>query len=137
MDQVYQSLARSHSSILNSGYMLYTVKVLYSKTIFFTDEEYYVKFGRRLNIQSVVEQPEIYIVAKCSDTIAQKLAYIDVRREDLKEMETPLVVNDVVLKDTMRFFQGTYFIQAICIESATPPINCLLTDFSVICYVKL
>ena len=97
-----------HSSILNSGYMLYTAKVIFSETIFYTDEEYFVKFGRKLNIQSVVEQPEIYIVAKCADTIAEKLAYIDVRREDLKEMEVPLVINNVVLEDTMRFFQGMY-----------------------------
>ena len=34
--------------------------------------------GKKLNVQSVVEQPEIYIMAKCADTIAEKLSYVKV-----------------------------------------------------------
>lgn len=58
--------------------MLYTVKVIYSEAIFYTDDEYYKKSGKKLNVQSVVEQPEIYIMAKCADTIAEKLSYVKV-----------------------------------------------------------
>ena len=95
-----------HSSILNSGYMLYTIKVIFSKSIFYTDQEFFAKSGRHMNIQSIVEQPEIYIVAKCADTIAEKLSYVDIRREDVLEKKAPLIIDDVTLTDNLRFFQG-------------------------------
>ena len=49
---------------------------------------------------------EIYILASCNDSIAEKLAYIEARREDLVELSIPLSVGEVKIFDTMRFFQG-------------------------------
>ena len=54
----------------------------------------------------MVEHPEIYIMAKCADTIAEKPSYVKVRRDDVIQMNTPLVINNTTLKDSMRFFQG-------------------------------
>lgn len=88
--------------------MLYTTKVLYSKEDYFTDDEMLESTGKRIDVQSIVEQPQIYIVAQCNDTIAEKLSYIQARREDIIEMLEPLVIDGVVLNDTMRFFQGIY-----------------------------
>lgn len=62
--------------------------------------------GRQMDVQSIVEQPQIYIVAQCDDTIAEKLTYIPARRDDVLEMSEPLVVDGFMLNDTMRFFQG-------------------------------
>ena len=59
-----------------------------------------------MNIRSIVEQPEIYIVAKCTDTIAEKLSYVNIGREDILEMKAPLIIDDVTLTDNLRFFQG-------------------------------
>ena len=98
-----------HSSILSSGYMLYTTKVLYSKDEFFTDKEMFESTCRQMDIQSIVEQPQIYIVAQCDDTIAEKLSYVPARRDDIIEMSHPLIVDGVLLNDTMRFFQDIIY----------------------------
>ena len=106
-----------HSSILSNGFLFYTTKVIYSKDLFYTDNEYEELTGKRLDVQSIVEQPEIYIVAQCHDSIAEKLSYSEIRREDILCMAEPIDIEGVRLKDSMRFFQGkkslatiTYFI---------------------------
>ena len=96
-----------HSSLLSSGVLVYTVKVIFSKRIFLTNKEVLEKTGKTINVQSLVEQPHIYIFAHCGDTIANKLSYVSLRREDILEMQTPLIATDgTILNDTMRFFQG-------------------------------
>ena len=98
-----------HSSLLSSGVLVYTVIILYSKRIFLTNEEVLAKTGRKINVQSLVEQPHIYIFAHCGDTIASKLSYIAIRREDILQLQTPLITSSGIrLDDTLRFFQGIY-----------------------------
>ena len=86
--------------------MVYTTKVVYSKDLYLTDDEFLKKTGQRVNIQSIIEQPSIHIFAQCADSIAEKLSYVSLRREDILEMADPLIVNGLIVKDRMRFFQG-------------------------------
>ena len=98
-----------HSSLLSSGVSIYTVKIIYSKQIFLTNDEVLAKTGRKINVQSLVEQPHIYIFAHCADTIASKLSYIAIRREDILDLKTPLTTSTGIrLGDTLRFFQGIF-----------------------------
>ena len=46
-----------HASVLIFGFLLYTIKVLYSENIFMTDEEYKKSSGKALDVQSFVEKP--------------------------------------------------------------------------------
>ena len=97
-----------HSSLL-SRVLIYTVKIIYSKQIFLTNDEVLAKTGRKINVQSLVEQPHIYIFAHCGDTIACKLSYIAIRREDILDLKTPLTTSSGIrLDDTLRFFQGIF-----------------------------
>ena len=91
---------------MNSGYLLYTVKVIFSKDVFYTDEEMWNKFQKKINVQSVVEQPEIYIVAQCQDSIAEKLSYVSNRREDALDLAQPIFIGNVKINDKLRFFIG-------------------------------
>ena len=95
-----------HTSMLGSGYPLYTVKTLYSKDIYYTDKEMLDKFNRTVNVQSLVEQPQIFLIGQCADSIEQKLSYVATRMKAMEQMASPLIVNDVLLKDEMRFFIG-------------------------------
>ena len=45
-----------------------------------------------VDVQSLVERPEIYILASCDDTIAEKLSYVEARREDLLDLSTPITL---------------------------------------------
>ena len=95
-----------HSSLMSKGFLVYTVKVLYTKRLFVTDSEYKTTTGKTADVQSLVEQPFIYVMAQCSDSIAEKLSYIALRREDVMEMVTPMYIDGTIVKDRMRFFQG-------------------------------
>ena len=72
-----------YSSLLSSGVLVYTVKVIYCQKIFYTDQEVLQKTGKAVDVQSLVEQPHIYIFAHCNDSISEKLSYIMLRREDI------------------------------------------------------
>ena len=61
---------------------------------------------KKINVQSVVEQPEIYIVAQCQDSIAEKLSYVSNRREDALDLAQPISIGDVKINDELRFFIG-------------------------------
>ena len=64
------------------------------------------KFQKKINVQSVVEQPEIYIVAQCQDSIAEKLSYVSNRREDALDLAQPISIGNVKINDKLRFFIG-------------------------------
>lgn len=61
---------------------------------------------KKINVQSVVEQPEIYIVAQCQDSIAEKLSYVSNRREDALDLAQPISIGNVKINDKLRFFIG-------------------------------
>ena len=43
-----------------------------------------------MNVQKFVETPTIYILAKCDDSIAQKLTFIEARNEDITDLQHPI-----------------------------------------------
>lgn len=56
-----------HSTILQTGYILFAVWVIYDPAIFLTGQEYAAKSGQSTrNIQEVIEQPAIYMIAPSS-----------------------------------------------------------------------
>ena len=69
-----------------------------------------IKFNKKINVQSLVEQPEIYIVAQCNDNIEEKISYVTDRRDDAATLNEPIVVDNSKITDKMRFFIGKYFI---------------------------
>ena len=90
-----------HSSILSTGFSFYTTKVLY-------DTEYFEKTGRHADVQSMVEQPQISIVANCKDSVAEKFSFSEIRRKDIASLNKPVEVDGVQSLDVMRFFQGRF-----------------------------
>ena len=51
------------SSISNHSYLLMAVNCIYDIAIHLTNEEYEMKFRKKVNVQSTIEMPEINIVA--------------------------------------------------------------------------
>jgi len=95
-----------HACILNSGYLLLTVKVLYENNTFLSDKEMLDKFGRNCDVQQLVESPHIYILAPANDSIAEKLSFVGTRLEDINQLKQPLYINNKQINDVMRFFHG-------------------------------
>ena len=60
-----------------------------------------------LDIQSMVEKPEVYIVARSGSSDDEQLVYVDSRLEWLEDMEVKLQTNSGhYITDVMRFFHG-------------------------------
>ena len=62
--------------------------------VFYTDKEYHRKFKKQVNIQSIVETPELYIIGRCKSSDEQ-LGYIETREECLHEMNKILIHENI------------------------------------------
>jgi len=103
------ALWHDHSTILKQGYILFAVWVVYDPAVFLSESEYYHKTKIAVkNIQTIVEQPKIYMIAPCTSSPSDQLSLTVDRIECLHELsEKPVSAsNGITLKDTMRFFCG-------------------------------
>ena len=98
------------SGIENHGHILFCASILYDSEVFYTDSEYWEKFGKKVCVQKKVEAPEMYIVGRCKNNDEQ-LAYISTRLACLDSLKIGLKVkphdkHDMIINDIMRFFAG-------------------------------
>lgn len=56
-------LWHDHSEVAGHGYLLVLVTPIFDKAFYFTDEEMRARKGVTLNVQTVVEQPHIILIA--------------------------------------------------------------------------
>ena len=89
--------------------MLLTVQVLWSASIFLTDDEVLRRTGKSVNVQEIVERPRLYIFARSQDSILEKLTYIETRAEDVLELKWPIKSpKGQTIHDHLRFFKGDH-----------------------------
>lgn len=68
-----------------------TVHVIYDPMVFYTDKEYLRDHpGDRINIQSEVEQPEVYFLSAGSSSMEDQCALIGDRINCLLNMDEPV-----------------------------------------------
>ena len=79
------------------------VKCLYDPAIHYSDKQFKIKNKRTDNVQSEIEKPYIYILARCPPTDDQ-IKYVQTRVEDLKEMKIKIDNEQGEIIDKMRFF---------------------------------
>ena len=70
-----------------------------------SDEEHQIKFGKKVDVQGIIEKPDIYILARCPSDDHQ-LMYSDCRNEDIKLLRHAINVDGNKLHDVVRFFHG-------------------------------
>lgn len=92
------------STVANHGYMVCLVSCLYDPAFYLTDEEYKAKTGKAINIQRVIEQPQLHIVARCSSSDVEQLAYSETRLQCITDLKRNLSTTEKVdVIDIMRF----------------------------------
>ena len=101
----YLMLWHDGSSVANHSHLMMMVSCIYDTCSFLTDEEYQKTFGRNVNIQSIVEKAFMYILARCPSK-DQQLLYIEERLNDIKELSSPLEIDNIPIFDIMRVFKG-------------------------------
>ena len=103
-----------HSCVLNHGHLLLTVNVMYDPAFYLTREEIRAKTGKDIEIETLVQKPEVYIMARCTDQHVDQLCYIDNRLEDIKLLENKIqTTSGVSITDKLRFFHGDHPAQAV------------------------
>ena len=93
------------ATLVNHSHILFMVATIYDPILFLTDKEYYDKSGKIINVQAIVEKPELYILARCPAT-DQQLSYVDTRIQDLNDLTEPIEIDNYLLFDSLRFFKG-------------------------------
>ena len=98
-----------HSTVLQTGYILFAVWVVYDPAVFYTQDQWKIKHRGQVKtyIQSLVEEPMIYMLAPSSSSPADQLALIGDRIECLQELSQPITAsNGEQIHDQLRFFCG-------------------------------
>lgn len=96
-----------NSTILNHGYHLVMVAAIYDFAIYFTKDELVAAGRENLDIHTIVEMSQIYIMGRCISSEAENIAYVDTRRDDLPDLRIKLTTeNQNELQETIRFFEG-------------------------------
>ena len=95
------------SLIIATSFLWCLVQCIYDSAVYYTNEEYYAKYHKKVDTQAAVESPEIYIIARCSGTDYDQLAYVETRLEDLHELNDKVKTKGgQEINDVMRFFHG-------------------------------
>ena len=77
-----------HSTILQTGYILFAIWVIYDPAVFFTENEYKAKTGKNItNLQGIIEEPAIYMIAPSSSSPTDQLALVGDRLECLRAFQ--------------------------------------------------
>ncbi len=98
-----------HSSIMNHGHILLTVNCIYDPAFYLTSAEL-----NGLDVQELVEKPQIYLLARCRDTIEDQLLYSETRLEDLQQLDIEIFSShSVPVKDICRMFHGDHPAQEV------------------------
>ena len=93
-----------HSSVMNHGHILLTVNAIYDPAFYYTSKELEGK-----DVQEMVEKPQIYLMARCRDTIEDQLLYSDTRLEDIQQLSTKITSSQkVFINDICRMFHGDH-----------------------------
>ena len=94
------------STIASRDYILITINVMFDVAAFFSAEEYYLKYGENVCVQSIVEKPSLCIIGKCLSN-DQQLLYFHIRLEDISLIRENLETLDgIPVRDEMRIFIG-------------------------------
>ena len=56
------------------------MNVVYDEALFFTDKEMEVQGKAGIDVQSIVERQQIYILARCGSSEAEQIAFINTRK---------------------------------------------------------
>lgn len=103
------ALWHDHSTILGAGYILMTIHVLYDSAVFLTTDEYKRKTGETINVQAIIEEPELYILCLSSSSPSDQLATISDRLDCLTDLQTPVKTSTGIdIRDNLRYFIGDH-----------------------------
>ena len=81
-----------HSTILCTGYILFAIWILYDLKVFISEEEYAASHKQQItNLQEIVEEPVVYMIAPSTSSPEYLLASVLDRVDCLMELSKLIV----------------------------------------------
>lgn len=100
-------LWHDHSSVDGHSYLLVLITPIYDPVFHLTPEEMEQKTGVYMDVQGIVEQPEVHIVGRSSSSIAEQTMSSMCCQECLKEIGEAVHTSfGIAVNNTVRFFHG-------------------------------
>ena len=93
------------SSISNHSHMMIMVACMFDPAVYLTNQEYFHLYEKHINIQSLVEKPYLYILARCRSDDSQ-LLYSSERWDDILNLKDDVEHNGKHVHDIARIFKG-------------------------------
>ena len=78
---------------------------MFDPVVYLTDDEYFKIHGEHVNVQSIVEKPYLYILARCQSDDSQ-LLYSSERSDDVLNLNEDVEFNNKQIRDIVRAFKG-------------------------------
>ena len=95
-----------HSALAEHGHFLITVSGIYDRAFYYTKEEM-AQNGVSIDVEKVIEQPEIYILGRSKASIVDQGSYNQARIDDLQCLRTKLNTQQgVAVTDVLKFFHA-------------------------------
>eukprot|EP00731_Ephydatia_muelleri_P009736 Em0005g322a len=86
---------------------LILVSAIYDPALYVTDEEVFRRTGMYVNVQAIVERPELHIIGRSTSSIEDQRKFIECRRQCMQQMGTKLFTSEgLEITDVLRFFHG-------------------------------
>ena len=96
------------STIGGHGYIVITISVMFDVAAFFSDQEYFLKYGENVRVQSIVQKLSLYIIGRCPSN-DQQLFYFYIHLEDISLLRENLETSEgIPIRDNMRIFNIHY-----------------------------
>lgn len=87
------------STVAKHGYLVCLVTCLYDPAVFLTNEEYKLKTGKSLNVQKIIETPEVHFIARCGSSDSELLMHNETRMECIDGLQQ----SNIKLQDQVEF----------------------------------
>ena len=81
------------------------VSTMYDPAVYLTNNEYLQKYKCRIDVQATVEQPQLYILGRCSSN-EQQLLYGEERINDIINSKEKLEIKGIYIEDVIHVFKG-------------------------------
>ena len=97
-----------HAAVAGHGHFLVMIAAIYDPAFYYTNEEM-AQRGMHIDVQSAVEQPELYILARSGSSEIEQAMFSQYRFSCLKELDQTLSTpqgNNIT--DKLRFFHGDH-----------------------------
>lgn len=105
-------LWHDHDTLFGHGYIMVTIQVYYDPAVFLSNDEANLPPGK--DLQTIVELPEVHMLAICGDSHAEQAALVPDRVSCLSDLNQTLTSNNgCEIKDVLRFFSGDHPAQSV------------------------